>query len=77
MFVILELTERDMKEHLLPASGFKAVLQLRTGNKAYVFISTFKRTYLLFISRHQQMRDDSSLLPLLLPPLTCAFSLSL
>lgn len=50
-----------MKEHLLPASGFKAALQLRAGNKANVFISTFKRAYLLFISRHQQSDDDSSL----------------
>lgn len=50
-----------MKERLLAASGFKAELQLRAGNKAYVFISTFKRTYLLFISQHRQRRHDSAI----------------
>lgn len=42
------------------ASGFKAVIQLHAGNKACVFISTLKRTYLLFIS-HCQERHDSVL----------------
>lgn len=38
-----------------------AVIQPYAGNKAYVFISTFKRTYLLFISHRQEKRHDSTL----------------
>lgn len=57
-FIISQLTERDIKEHLFLASGFKAASQPCTGNKANVFILTFK---LLYISCHQQRKDDGTL----------------